>query len=141
MTNDVFIDSSFLFQQKVSNLEMKIKSSEENLKETQLQKERCQLILVICKRNKQQNQDYIRALNYLLNNFKVCIKREKEMIQKRKGEIEILKKMSEQLVNVMGEKLDNNEKMIHQIKKNLEDKIKFDQSVFLSKHLYIFKLN
>ena len=91
------------------------------------------MILVICKRNKQQNQDYIRALNYLLNNFKVCIKREKEVIKGRRGEIGVLSKMSEGLVKVMGEKLENNERMVGQIRKNLMDKARFDESLVMSK--------
>lgn len=125
--------SPSLWNERLSLLASKISSSEAAFSSTQVQKDRCEVILVICKRNKQQNQDYIRALNYLLNNFKVCIRRERDAIRGRRGEIEVFRKMSERLVKVMGDKLENNEKLVGQIRKNLTDKARFDESLVMSK--------
>lgn len=52
-----------------------------------MSKERVKTILKICRDNKQQNEDWIRHLTFLINNFKKLIKFEEYDIVKSKEQI------------------------------------------------------
>lgn len=117
-----------LLKSKVQNLDEKFRSNMDYFEETQKQKERINTILTICKRNKMQNEEYIRSLNYLLTNFKKCIRKEHDSITKNKMKTKSIQQIVESLVGLIGDNLVNHSKLVSQIKNDLTCKLKFDMS-------------
>lgn len=71
-------------KEDLTKLEKQVNETEEEFRYSTLSKERVRTILKICKDNKQQNEDWIRHLNFLINNFKKLIKFEENDIVKCK---------------------------------------------------------
>jgi len=61
---------------------------------------RLRSILKICEDNKQQNEDWIRNLNFLLTSFRKMIRWEQEDIKVAKEECVQLQKINKDYVNV-----------------------------------------
>ena len=127
--------NSYTVKEKKEALEEKMKGAIESFEGISKVKERLEVILVICKRNKQQNMDYIRDLNYLVNNFKVCIRKEIEGIREKKREIQVMGKLTADMIRNFGLKVNNKEKTVNEIKKYLVNKMKFDEKYYKSKKL------
>ena len=123
-------------REKVETLDNKLREKVEVFEETQNQKERINTILTICKRNKMQNEEYIRSLNYLLTNFKKSIRREHESIKKNKLKTKAIRQIMENLVSLIGDNLSNHSKLVNQIKNDLNQKAKFDAS-YNDSYLYL----
>lgn len=70
-----------------------------------MQIDRLSLILKICEDNKQQNEDWIRNLNYLLANFRKMIRAEQEDIKSIKEESDQLVKINKEYTMVFEEKM------------------------------------
>ncbi len=124
-----------LLRMKVQSLEDRFRNNMDHFEETQKQKERINTILTICKRNKMQNEEYIRSLNYLLTNFKKCIRKEHEAILRNKTKTKSIQQIVENLVGLIGDNLVNHSKLVSQIKNDLNNKIRFDSSFADGKRL------
>lgn len=118
---------SEMLMERISDLEKILGRVDENFDRTNLQKKRVSMVLYVCKYNKKQNEEYIRSLNFLLQNFKKCIKMEIEDIKKNKTDIAEFKKLSNEMIKGLAQKLDNHDKLVHQIKNNLNTKMNFSR--------------
>jgi len=119
--------------ERITDLEEKLKKVEDGLNSATSQRIRISTVLKVCKKNKQQNEEYIRSLNFLLQNFKKCIKMEMDDISKNKSEIITLKKICQELMRAVDQKFENHNKLIDQIKNNINTKIGFNKEYDKSK--------
>ena len=126
-----------LLREKVQTLGHKLRENMEIFEETQNQKNRINTILTICKKNKMQNGEYIRSLNYLLTNFKKCIRKEHESIKRNQIKTKSIRQLTENLIKLVGDNLNNHSKLVSQIKTELTNKLKFDASFAESKAFLI----
>lgn len=90
---DVKDDVYTTLSSKLKRLEKQVYDTEEEYRYSSLSKERVKTILKICRDNKQQNEDWIRHLTFLINNFKKLIKFEEYDIVKSKEQIAQIKKI------------------------------------------------
>ena len=140
---------------QVDYLESSIERSEKNCEFTKLTKIRIQKIINICKRNTQQNEEWIRviiifdceqlmknikkiiyfyqSLSYLLQNFHKLIKWEEQDIRKVREDIVSLLKIYDVFVSQCGEKRQNHMNLIQEIRRNLEKKQILDEQFTKSK--------
>ena len=118
------IMSEFL-NERIQDLETKLMNVEKACNEKTSQKIRASTVLSVCKKNKQQNEEYIRSLTFLLQNFKKCIRLESNDIKKNKSEIITIKKISNELLKAVEDKMDNHNKLVDQIKTNINSKVQF----------------
>ena len=65
-------------------------------------------------------------MSFVLNNLKKLIKEEEENIKKTENETSQFEKLKKIYAEVSDEKNDNQQKLVKEIKKNLENKYKFD---------------
>lgn len=87
-------------------------------------------IIKICDDNKKQDEEWIRQLNYLLNNLRKMIKIEKISIKDTHDEIAEMKKINKSYLEAFNLKMNNHYQLIEQIRKNLDNKKKID-SMFI----------
>lgn len=122
-----------LLREKCATLDDKLRENVNIFEETQNQKDRIHNILTICKKNKTQNEEYIRSLNYLLMNFKKSIRKEHDAIKRNRWKTKSVRQLIESLIKLVGDNLNNHSKLVSQIKTDLTNKLKFDASFAESK--------
>ncbi|CAD8174304.1 unnamed protein product [Paramecium pentaurelia] len=101
--------------------------AEKELKRSYKMKTRVKKILKICRDNKQQNEEYIRNLNYLTRNFIKLIKFEEQEIKKSQLNIKYAKRQFEEFLKVYKEKRNHQRNLIIQIKDSLQQKKLLDK--------------
>jgi hypothetical protein len=77
-----------------------------------LNTERLKKIIKICDDNKKQDEEWIRQLNYLLNNLRKMIKNEKVSIKDTHDEIAEMKKINKSYLEAFNVKMNNHYKLI-----------------------------
>ncbi|EGR26947.1 TPR repeat protein [Ichthyophthirius multifiliis] len=115
-------------QAQVMDYEINISKAEEDYLTCLLTISRLKGILKICDNNKQQNEDYIRNLNFLLNNFKKIIRWEQEDIKESLEKINTLQRINKEYQEVFNEKIESQKKLMEQIKQQVRGKEIFDQN-------------
>ncbi|CAK69854.1 unnamed protein product (macronuclear) [Paramecium tetraurelia] len=117
-------------------LEKQLQEAEQSYKTSSVQKVRVITILKICKDNKQQNEEYIRHLQQLINNFKKLIRFEEVEIQKNKQQIKILYRTIDDFLITYNQKKKHQGNLINQIRNSLLEKTNLDH-LFQAADAYI----
>lgn len=124
---------SELLKERIEELEKLLKNVEDTYQKASSEKNRISTVLSVCMKNKHQNEEYIRSLNFLLQNFKSCIKIEADEIKKNRNEIISLKKISQELLRAVETKLNNHNNLVYHIKNNINSKMQFSRDYDKSK--------
>ena len=125
-----------VLSERIAEVEGKLKKVEDALERATSQKDRILTVLNVCKKNRQQNEEYIRSLNFLLQNFKKCIKMEIDDINHNRKEIQTLRKISQELLMAVEDKMKNHIKLVNQIKNNLNTKLVFNKEYDRSNSIF-----
>ncbi|CAD8161669.1 unnamed protein product [Paramecium pentaurelia] len=117
-------------------LEKQLQEAEQSYKTSSIQKVRVITILKICKDNKQQNEEYIRHLQQLINNFKKLIRFEEVEISKNKQQIKTLYRTIDDFLMTYNQKKKHQGNLINQIRNSLLEKKNLDH-LFQAADAYI----
>lgn len=92
-------ENKLVFRQKIENVQLKIQNLESKHEKAKLQRDRVIQIITICKINKNQNEEWIAQLNYLVQNLKKMINIEQNMIKKDTDDIKRLQKINKNYID------------------------------------------
>ncbi|CAD8126406.1 unnamed protein product [Paramecium sonneborni] len=113
-------------------LKQSIQRAEKDLKKSCKIKIRVKKILKICRDNKQQNEEYIRHLNYLTRNFAKLIKFEEIEIQKSHQNIQLARRQFDEFLRVYRQKRQHQKTLLFQIRNSLNQKQHLDKQFQIS---------
>ncbi|CAD8193095.1 unnamed protein product [Paramecium octaurelia] len=114
-------------KQQQQNLKLQLEQAEKQLKKSCKTKIRIKKILKVCRDNKQQNEEYIRHLNYLTRNFAKLIKFEELEIKKSQENIQQAKRQFDEFLRVYRQKREHQSTLLLQIKNSLYEKQHLDK--------------
>ncbi|CAD8212015.1 unnamed protein product [Paramecium pentaurelia] len=114
-------------KQQLKDLKQQIEKAEKELKKSCKTKIRVKKILKICRDNKQQNEEYIRYLNYLTRNFAKLIKFEELEIKKNQDNIQLAKRQFDEFLIVYRQKRQHQMTLLLQIRNSLKEKQHLDR--------------
>lgn len=117
---------------KIQTQLVKIAKTEESTEFTVKHKERLQKIINICKKNKSQNAEFIRGLNFLLTNYNKMIHGEEETLRSNYEDIREIERISISMANACKDSANTHSLLIQEIRRNIEKKLKLDERFALS---------
>ncbi|CAK89279.1 unnamed protein product (macronuclear) [Paramecium tetraurelia] len=114
-------------KQQQQGLKLQLEQAEKQLKKSCKTKIRIKKILKVCRDNKQQNEEYIRHLNYLTRNFAKLIKFEELEIKKSQENIQQAKRQFDEFLRVYRQKREHQSTLLLQIRNSLYEKQHLDK--------------
>ncbi|CAD8209657.1 unnamed protein product [Paramecium pentaurelia] len=128
-------------KQLQKDLKQQIERAEKELKKSCKTKIRVKKILKVCRDNKQQNEEYIRFLNYLTRNFAKLIKFEELEIKKSQENIQLAKRQFDEFLRIYHQKRQHQTTLLLQIKNSLNEKQHLDKLFQISDQQITYKAN